>query len=470
MKNLIRIIMTVLLISSAGYSQAVWNYVDQINFPDTDTAFAKPYLCTVDANGRLYVISSKLTKASAHNAIYFADSTDNVFSPMIDYDVNGDSDTLLGYIGVLRGITTHGTDVLINASVPYPRVKPNTVGTMYYYHNADTNMVDRYGFLFGNGGHGTYHNGVVMTKDSIVFSGVTAGAGVPGPRVRSYNFTNSITSTPKGNWMKESDLDPNGAHTAGFDVIRDLALVPDGDYTNPETPIYTSRNSYSSTQITGGVTIWTGGDQLNANLYTGLKLQDAIGDLAFDRAIAYGITVDPLGNLWVAGIDSTRRWVKGYQVIVNFAQEVAELPSQNSSSNPDPNGAPLVNPADVAFTPDGLTAYVIDASNNAAYRFKFFDPTGVEDNNIVYDFELNQNYPNPFNPSTMISYSLPREGHVKLVVTNSLGQQVASLADGYQQAGRHNLTFNAGSLSSGIYFYTLTTGSGSISKKMMLVK
>jgi len=460
----------VLLISYAAFGQAKWNYVDEITFPDSDSLFANPYLCEVDANGRLYVISSKLTVASAHNAIYYADSLDNQFSKMIDYDVNGDSDSLLGYIGVLRGITTFGTDVLINASVPYPRTKPNTVATMYYYNNADTNTVDRYGFLFGNGGHGTYTNGVVITKDSIVFSGVTAGAGVPGPRVRSYNFTNSITSPIKGNWMKESDLDPNGAHTAGYDVIRDLALVPGADYYSPEIPIYSSRNSLSSTQITGGVTVWTGGDQLNANLYTGTKLQDAIGDLNFDKAIAYGITVDKNGTLWVAGIDSTRRWVKGYQILVNYAQEVAELPSKNSTANPDPAGAPMINPNDVAFTPDGLTAYVTDGSSNVAYRFKYFDPTGVEDDFVLYDFKLNQNYPNPFNPSTMISYSVPKEEIVKLVVTNSLGQQVATLVDGYQSAGKHNITFTADNLSSGIYFYTLTTGSGSISKKMMLIK
>ncbi|MBZ0199332.1 MAG: T9SS type A sorting domain-containing protein [Ignavibacteriaceae bacterium] len=460
----------VLLFSLAAFGQAKWNYIGEITFSGNDTLYAKPYLCSVDANGRLYVASSKLTTVSAHNAIYYADSSDNQFSLMIDYNLNGDSDSLLGNIGVLRGITTFGTDVIINASVPYPRTKPNTVATMYYYNNADTNTVDRYGFFFNNSGHGTYTNGVAITNDSILFSGVTAGAGVPGPRVRSYNFTNSITATPKGNWMKESDLDPGGAHTGGFDVIRDLALVPNGDYTSPETPIYSSRNSYSSTQITGGVTIWTGGDELNANLYTGTKLQDAIGDLNFDKAIAYGITVDKNGTLWVAGIDSTRRWVKGYQVLVNFAQEVAELPSSNSTSNPDLTGAPMINPCDVAFTADGLTAYVIDGSNNAAYRFKYFDPTGVEENSVVYDFNLNQNYPNPFNPSTMINYSLPREGNVKIVVTNSLGQQVATLVNGYQTAGKHNITFTAGNLSSGIYFYTLTTGSGSISKKMMLIK
>jgi len=70
----------------------------------------------------------------------------------------------------------------------------------------------------------------------------------------------------------------------------------------------------------------------------------------------------------------------------------------------------------------------------------------------------------------MINYSLPREGNVKVVVTNSLGQQVATLVDGYQSAGKHNITFTANNLSSGIYFYTLTTGSGSISKKMMFIK
>ena len=85
-------------------------------------------------------------------------------------------------------------------------------------------------------------------------------------------------------------------------------------------------------------------------------------------------------------------------------------------------------------------------------------------------YALEQNYPNPFNPSTMIQYALPRAGNTSLKVYNILGQQVASLVNEYQAAGKYSVKFDASSLSSGVYFYRVQSGSYSAIKKMMLIK
>ena len=85
-------------------------------------------------------------------------------------------------------------------------------------------------------------------------------------------------------------------------------------------------------------------------------------------------------------------------------------------------------------------------------------------------FELNQNYPNPFNPSTTISFSVPQQQQVMLKVFDALGQEVAVIVDRELQAGQYNYTFNAADIPSGIYFYTLTAGNNSITKKMILLK
>jgi hypothetical protein len=73
-------------------------------------------------------------------------------------------------------------------------------------------------------------------------------------------------------------------------------------------------------------------------------------------------------------------------------------------------------------------------------------------------FSLWQNYPNPFNPSTTIGYILPHRSHVTLTILNMLGQQVALLQKGDQDAGYREVTFSAGDgsgLSSGVYFYRI---------------
>lgn len=101
--------------------------------------------------------------------------------------------------------------------------------------------------------------------------------------------------------------------------------------------------------------------------------------------------------------------------------------------------------------------------------------TDVKDNNVlgqdvVTDYTLSQNFPNPFNPSTVITFSVPQETEVTVRVYNALGQQVMTLASGQYSAGTHHVTFNGADLSSGIYFYSLSAGKQTITKKMMLLK
>ena len=89
---------------------------------------------------------------------------------------------------------------------------------------------------------------------------------------------------------------------------------------------------------------------------------------------------------------------------------------------------------------------------------------------IPTSYSIEQNYPNPFNPSTTIRYTLPVSGIVSVRVYNILGQLVTTLVDGNQKAGTYSVTFNASSLSSGVYFYRIQSGSFAAVKKMMLLK
>ncbi|MGB9591608.1 MAG: T9SS type A sorting domain-containing protein [Candidatus Kryptoniota bacterium] len=98
--------------------------------------------------------------------------------------------------------------------------------------------------------------------------------------------------------------------------------------------------------------------------------------------------------------------------------------------------------------------------------------TSVNSNNTNFpeEFLLYQNYPNPFNPSTTIRFSLPQHEHVTLKVFDVLGREVAALVDGVMEAGEHSVVFEADGLSSGVYFYRLTTPTFSETKPMEVLK
>jgi PKD repeat protein len=83
---------------------------------------------------------------------------------------------------------------------------------------------------------------------------------------------------------------------------------------------------------------------------------------------------------------------------------------------------------------------------------------------------LSQNYPNPFNPATRISFSIPEETEVRLEVFNMLGKRVATLADGNKKPGAYTVSWNASSVTSGVYVYRLATDSKVLTNKMMLIK
>ena len=84
-------------------------------------------------------------------------------------------------------------------------------------------------------------------------------------------------------------------------------------------------------------------------------------------------------------------------------------------------------------------------------------PIGITDEGgaIPVEYALGQNYPNPFNPTTTIKYALPTSGEVLLTVYDLLGKEVARIVNGQQPAGYHEVTWDASSVASGIYFYRL---------------
>jgi hypothetical protein len=118
------------------------------------------------------------------------------------------------------------------------------------------------------------------------------------------------------------------------------------------------------------------------------------------------------------------------------------------------------------------------STGNYSYRLKQIDYDGTFEYSDIINvsvelpnkFSLFQNYPNPFNPSTNISFIIPEVSEVNLSVYDMLGNKVRTLIDGKKQPGTYEIEFNAEGLSSGMYFYRLSSGKYNSTKKLVLLK
>ncbi len=127
----------------------------------------------------------------------------------------------------------------------------------------------------------------------------------------------------------------------------------------------------------------------------------------------------------------------------------------------------------LATAPQTTLFFIPNNSNQwRSYNYPLNGIVSVDNNfgEIPVRFELKQNYPNPFNPKTIISYQLPVTNFVKLKVYDILGKEIVTLVNEKQSPGSYSVTFDGSNLSSGIYFYQLTTEGYTDTKRMVLIK
>jgi hypothetical protein len=192
-----------------------------------------------------------------------------------------------------------------------------------------------------------------------------------------------------------------------------------------------------------------------------------------DSLKAYSLNVVSQGNSGAAYLSDWRlvnpisdSYVYAdFPIPVNLAYDNADLMTGGTMGEPvgDLNWFPTTKASfDMAAEHTALNYMLVHGTLNQ---------TGVKNHGLnPATFALSQNYPNPFNPSTKIDFTIPKAGNVTLKVYNVLGQEVATLLDGFEAAQNYSLKFDASGLSSGIYFYTLKSGDQSITKKMLLLK
>ncbi|MBN2000151.1 T9SS type A sorting domain-containing protein, partial [candidate division KSB1 bacterium] len=125
----------------------------------------------------------------------------------------------------------------------------------------------------------------------------------------------------------------------------------------------------------------------------------------------------------------------------------------------------------IAFFPD----FQSTEEDNEWYidQVRIVDPTDtyVDPDKVVKVFNVTaENYPNPFNPSTNIAFNVPLPSDVRVTIFDISGREIATIANGHHEPGRHEIFFDASGLASGVYFYKVETSYDVVVNKMMLMK
>ena len=175
---------------------------------------------------------------------------------------------------------------------------------------------------------------------------------------------------------------------------------------------------------------------------SGKNVEGAVASLLDENGEVVNATISDLDGSFVMDGLSSGSYQLSSSVVDYTSSDVSNVTVETANN--------YVN-VDLVLTADGVTS--VETSKN-----------------IVTNYALSQNYPNPFNPSTSISYQLPTNGLVTIKVYNVIGKEIATLVNEFQQSGNYSKEFNANGLTSGVYFYTIKSGSFSATKKMILLK
>lgn len=187
------------------------------------------------------------------------------------------------------------------------------------------------------------------------------------------------------------------------------------------------------------------------------------------------------GNTW----NNMDGWISAWQVdsrgnvIVAFGQRTGDTYDKIYKSTNNGSTWELIttgvyklpNTTSLVINPHNINQLWIGTTGNGTF---IYDGLTIGITNISTEvpaeYKLEQNYPNPFNPTTNITIDIQKSANVKLVVYDIRGKEVATLVNEEIKPGTYNVDFNASNLTSGTYFYRMTAGSFSETKKMVLIK
>lgn len=327
-----------------------------------------------------------------------------------------------------------------------------------------------------NTGSGTtgFFNGIVFSRKTPSFgfaeSDPPTGAGNP--------YYVQITTNGGVNWTLTS---PPGV-PSNASAMNSLVCIDNQFYgfgMNNSAQIYRTTNGGTNwgLGVLGLADVFTSGFAFNDNKLFGIA-STSTSFPTIARTTDGGTTWNPvsLGGTGTSTMVSMK-WITNSNTCYYAGAGAAALifKSTNSGANwtamTVPGGAVDFTFFDFVLVGNTATGYAISPSGTVIKLSETVTTIHSENNVIPSDFKLNQNYPNPFNPSTTINFSIPKSEFVTLKIYNILGKEVATVVNQKLEAGSYNELFEAPSdLTSGVYFYKLTAGSFTNTKKMTVLK
>jgi len=455
---------------------------------------SNPSIATINSAGLLTAIKGGVIKVSAQDSFGGSGSSGDIYLYDTEVRIPDTTAEIAGTVDIpiyMANLSSNYSIVSLQTNVPFDSSKvkfdqivttgTSTDGWSFSYNNTGNKVI-----LAGASTSGFNNSGPIIKLRFIVSPNVSIGnysnisleqflfnEGSPNARIDNGKITVATSTVPN----KPSNLvalltgstqitlfwTDNSNNESGFKVER--TLDPAGTW-NQITSVSQNITAFVNNNLAEG-----------ARYYYRVRAYNSIGNSDYSNEANATTTLAAPSNL---------TGTEGETGILNLTW------TDNSSTETgfylerkDGDGSSFIihkilGPNLISFSDSNLTP-----GQYYAYRLKAF--TGIVESNysnefeivivsinseigIPNKFELFQNYPNPFNPSTQISYQLPENSFVNLVVYNIIGQKVAELVNQEKTSGKYSVKFDASNLPSGVYIYKLQAGEFSSVKKMLLTK
>ena len=487
MKKLYLSVIFLIVFSGNVFSQSYLNF--PIDTLASDSFYNYRAQIKYDANGFYHIVNSRQFDVASNTREIFYWTNKN--GPVEKTRVTDNS--------VDDNYATVGFDTQNNVHIGWERRDAGNLFQVIYTNDRPGNFTNTIWITTGGINKATPY--MAVGKDSLVhFVYYTFVAGQDNAYYRNFNFiTNQLgneITLGQGEASGENDIEVavdglNKVHvvyTTNSSALNGGALmyfnneggslvsIPTGlnaNIQNPDITIDNNNTVYIIYKLSTDDRIYMISRPSGGSFTAPVAIVPAsVGNPVFWR----GIDTDANGRLYVSYANNSSSATKGFFLVhgtgSNFSQPI--LVFQDSTASYITNGSTSIaakgnGEIAVCFGPAG--SRFGNVISDIFLKQGTLTVTGItEPLNTVSEFKLYDNYPNPFNPSTSIHYSLPVSANVSLAVYDVNGRIVKTLVSRYQEAGDYSINFDAGGLTTGVYFYKLQAGEFTESKKMMLVK